>query len=462
MTETGHAERKQKFAAKFVAALASPLVALSLASVALLILVVLNRPAAEAVFARNSTEGKPVKFAPPPESSWHFIVSGDSRNCGDVVMPAIAAHSTKNYQPSFYWHLGDLRAIYMVDEDMAFADREANGQKLACSDYLKQAWPDFVKNQIYPFGKTPFYLGLGNHEVVPPKGHPLGSPEAQQPEINSAQFTSYFADWLLPPALKAQRVKDHDCDKPFTSPCIISARNYYHWIQGGVDFIYLDNASNIFGQEQLDWFKERVRKARHNDDIRSLVVGMHEALPDSISSAHAMCDKSKEHQANYPFEHSCREGKEVYKALLDFQNDFPDRHVYVLASHSHYFMDGIFKADKKPAERLHGWIVGTGGAVRYELPDNANLSNHAETNVYGYLVGTVDARGNVRFDFQRVTDTDVPADVRLRYQPAFVSWCFAHNSEVPDPKAPSAAPTRPYPTQQGCAKPAVAEASPEK
>jgi len=26
--------------------------------------------------------------------SWRFIVSGDSRNCGDVVMPAIAAHSS--------------------------------------------------------------------------------------------------------------------------------------------------------------------------------------------------------------------------------------------------------------------------------------------------------------------------------------------------------------------------------
>ena len=106
----------------------------------------LNYRGTQEVFATRQS-----KFVPPEQATWRFIVSGDSRNCGDIVMPAIAAHSTKNYQPSFYWHLGDLRAIYMVDEDMAFAEREPNGKKLACSDYLKQAWPDFVKNQIYPF-----------------------------------------------------------------------------------------------------------------------------------------------------------------------------------------------------------------------------------------------------------------------------------------------------------------------
>jgi hypothetical protein len=45
------------------------------------------------------------KFVPPKEGTWRFIVSGDSRNCGDVVMPAIAAQAIERYQPSFYWHL---------------------------------------------------------------------------------------------------------------------------------------------------------------------------------------------------------------------------------------------------------------------------------------------------------------------------------------------------------------------
>src|ERR1700688_178008 len=48
---------------------------------------------------------------------WRFAVSGDSRNCGDVVMPAIAAGVARD-QPSFYWHLGDFRAIYAFDEDI--------------------------------------------------------------------------------------------------------------------------------------------------------------------------------------------------------------------------------------------------------------------------------------------------------------------------------------------------------
>ncbi len=44
---------------------------------------------------------------------WHFAVSGDSRNCGDVVMPAIAKSAAAN-QAAFYWHAGDFRAIYRL------------------------------------------------------------------------------------------------------------------------------------------------------------------------------------------------------------------------------------------------------------------------------------------------------------------------------------------------------------
>src|ERR1051326_7508089 len=57
------------------------------------------------------------KFIPPHKGTWRFIVSGDSRNCGDVVVPAIAADSAQRYRPSFYWHLGDLRAIYKRSEE---------------------------------------------------------------------------------------------------------------------------------------------------------------------------------------------------------------------------------------------------------------------------------------------------------------------------------------------------------
>ncbi len=54
----------------------------------------------------------------PPAPVFKFAVSGDSRNCGDIVMPAIAASVLKS-GANFYWHLGDFRAIYDFDEDMA-------------------------------------------------------------------------------------------------------------------------------------------------------------------------------------------------------------------------------------------------------------------------------------------------------------------------------------------------------
>ena len=423
------------------------LIALLIVSAALFIMVVVHRDHAERFFAADKKDPAEPPSQDLAKNSWRFVVSGDSRNCGDVVVPAIAAHSAKSYQPSFYWHLGDLRAIYMVDEDMAFAGSETSGRKMLCQDYLKQAWPDFVKHQIYPFGKTSYYLGIGNHEVIPPKGYPPGSPQARQPEANEAQFTSYFSDWLLAPAIREQRLKDQDCDNPPSTKmpgkgkkaiakatCVVLPRNYYHWIQGGVDFIYLDNASNIFGPGQLDWFLKRVAAAKDNTTVQSLVIGMHEALPDSISSNHAMCDDNKKQDQMYPYDQSCREGRQAYTALLDLQNT-SGKQVYVLASHSHFYMDGIFK--KKPvSERLRGWIVGTAGAIRYALPGESDLSNHAETDVYGYLVGTVDGKGNIRFDFQRITEAEVPPEARQRYQPEFVNWCFAHNSENREPTAP--------------------------
>jgi hypothetical protein len=49
-----------------------------------------------------------------------LLFSGDSRNCGDVVMPSIAAGAVKD-EAAFYWHLGDFRAMYGIDEDMALA-----------------------------------------------------------------------------------------------------------------------------------------------------------------------------------------------------------------------------------------------------------------------------------------------------------------------------------------------------
>jgi hypothetical protein len=98
---------------------------------------------------------------------WRFAASGDSRNCGDVVMPAIAA-SALQHDISFYWHLGDLRAIYTFDEDMQH-EPEHLAKPMTIYQYEGIAWEDFIENQIAPFGATPFFLGIGNHETISPK-----------------------------------------------------------------------------------------------------------------------------------------------------------------------------------------------------------------------------------------------------------------------------------------------------
>jgi len=360
------------------------------------------------------------KFVPPEEATWRFIVSGDSRNCGDVVMPAIAAQAIERYQPSFYWHLGDLRAIYKIDEDMAAAAQKA-GQNLSCESYHKSAWQDFIDHQIVPFGTTRFYLGIGNHEVIPPK--------------TAGEFSSQFKDWLLTPRLLMERQDKEEiaaarsgaCQKIAARP-YLSATPYYHWVRGRIDFIYLDNSSGVFPSDQLDWFDCILERAHNNTGISTVVVGMHEALPSSRASNHGMCDDAIKDPARK--KESCESGKHVYDALVEFKKT---KNVYVLASHSHFYMKGIFD-NQPPGNRLDGWIVGTAGAVRYALPPGTQPGPDAIKDHYGYLVGTVKQDAKIDFDFQEVAQSEVPRGVSQQYPEALISWCFAKNSlgEEPD------------------------------
>src|SRR6476469_11035253 len=109
----------------------------------------------------------PIAAQQKSNDAWTFAVSGDSRNCGDVVMPSIAAAAAKN-QAAFYWHLGDLRAIYGVDEDYQNSP-EHRGKAIEKAAYLNDAWDDFIQNQLGAFGTMPVFVGIGNHETTPPK-----------------------------------------------------------------------------------------------------------------------------------------------------------------------------------------------------------------------------------------------------------------------------------------------------
>jgi hypothetical protein len=328
--------------------------------------------------------------------AWYFAVSGDSRNCGDVVMPAIAAGVIQS-GARFYWHLGDFRAIYTFDEDIQHQP-EHLAKPLDINDYEETAWDDFIRNQITAFGDFPVFLGIGNHETISPK--------------TREQYLIEFADWLDTPRLREQRLRDDPFSHKLTT--------YYHWIENGVDFITLDNSTpDQFDAAQMKWFEKTLRAAESNLQIRTVVVGMHEALPESISENHSMNQSAA----------GIESGRRVYNDLLKTQNEAHKR-VYILASHSHYFMDGIFNTDYWHANGgvLPGWIVGTAGAVRYALPLDHSGAHAAETNVYGFLLAEVQPSGEIRFTFKRLQESDVPAAVASRYKPEFVHWCFAENS----------------------------------
>ncbi|HEX9256476.1 MAG TPA: hypothetical protein VF938_13070 [Candidatus Angelobacter sp.] len=346
-----------------------------------------------------------VKARQRSNDAWTFAVSGDSRNCGDVVMPSIAAAAANNHA-AFYWHLGDLRAIYGVDEDYQYSP-EHRGKIIAKDAYLKDAWDDFIQNQLGSFGSMPVFVGIGNHETTPPK--------------TREQFAATFAKWLDAPALSKQRLADNPQD---TTP-----KPYFHWIQGGVDFIYLDNATlDQFSPEQMSWLKGVLSRASSNKEVRALVVGMHEALPESLASGHSM----NASQAGTD------SGRQVYTDLLSF-NKKTHKKVYVLASHSHFYMSGIFNSDywKSHGGELPGWIIGTAGAVRYALPPDAPLAKEARTKVYGFLLGTVHSDGSIDFKFEEIKRPDTPASVNNRYTPEFVNFCFDKNTAFAETAEPA-------------------------
>src|SRR5262249_55869148 len=167
-----------------------------------------------------------------PPDSWKFAVAGDSRNCGDVVMPALAA-AVRAEGALFYWHLGDFRAMADFDQDMVSERKARSANGLTILEYQRTAWNDFIENQLTPFGEIPVFLGIGNHELYPPKSR--------------SDFLLQFADWFAAEPISRQRLADDPKDHRL--------KTYYHWVERGVDFVTLDNASaDQFDDEQLKWF----------------------------------------------------------------------------------------------------------------------------------------------------------------------------------------------------------------
>jgi hypothetical protein len=330
--------------------------------------------------------------------TWKFAVSGDSRNCGDIVMPAIASGVLAS-RSEFYWHLGDFRAIYTFDEDMVPPAKLALPTKpLSIIDYENGAWGDFIAHQLAPFGTLPVMLLPGNHETIPP--------------ATREHYLLQFADWLGSAALRAQRLADNPEDRKL--------RAYYHWVDRKIDFIALDNASaDQFDAAQLKWFHSVVDRDEKSTSVQTLVVAMHAALPGSIGNSHSMSDWAQGEKS----------GREVYEALWHAQSA-AHKKVYLLASHSHFFMEDVYRTDAWKDKVLPGWIVGTAGAVRYRLPAGAVPGPKAMTDVYGYLVGTAAADGSIAFSFQQVQAADLLRTSQGKYPESLVRWCVEENKEL--------------------------------
>ncbi|HEY1986258.1 MAG TPA: hypothetical protein VGG85_12655 [Terracidiphilus sp.] len=329
------------------------------------------------------------------DSAWTFAVSGDSRNCGDFVMPAIAA-SVKAEKDAFYWHLGDFRWMSQPDQDLLAM--LPPGTQLSKGDYQLRAWDDFLTHQIASFDSFPVFLGRGNHETVSP--------------MTREGYTAKFATLLDRPEIAAQRKADGTDGAPLGP--------WYHWVHEGVDFITLDNASHEeFSDAQLHWLRELLdRDLDPHSGIRTIVAGMHEALPHSTSSNHAMDD----------WDLGLRTGELVYTWFYDAQA--AGKHVYLIASHSHFYSPNIFNTPywkQRTKKVVPGVIIGTAGAHRYMLSKEADP--RSKTFIYGYLEGMVHADGAVDFKLHEFSEADL---VQAKWPNApleAIHECYIHNRD---------------------------------
>jgi hypothetical protein len=329
--------------------------------------------------------------SPSASAEWTFAVSGDSRNCGDFVMPAIAARVHAEGD-QFYWHLGDFRALHDADQDMS----AMHGGNLSRDEYLAHAWEDFRTYQLASFGQTPVFLGRGNHENV----HPY----------TREKYIEYFSDFLNRPEIAAQREADGKMAAPIGP--------WYHWTHNGVDFITLDNASHEeFSEEQMKWLRGVLdRDLAPGSGIHTIVAGMHEALPHSTGAEHAMDDWARGLQT----------GETVYHWLYDAQA--AGLHVYYIASHSHYYSPNIFKTPywkQYFSTVLPCMIIGLAGAHRYKLPRGADPE--AREDIYGFVQGTVHADGSISFALRQLSEEDLLKNKWPAAPEAAIHECYTHN-----------------------------------
>jgi hypothetical protein len=273
------------------------------------------------------------------------------------------------------------------------------GNQLSKAEYQRRAWDDFLEHQMASFGSFPVFLGRGNHENVKP--------------MTREGYISKFSSFLSRPEIQAQRKADGDTSE--------AVEPWYHWTHDGVDFITLDNAGpDEFSDAQMRWLRSVLdRDLAANSGIHSIVAGMHEALPHSTSSDHGMDD----------WDLGIRTGELVYTWLFDAQA--AGKHVYILASHSHFYSPNVFSTPywkQHSSNVVPGIIIGSAGAHRYKLPQFADKAS--KTNIYGYLQGTVQADGSIDFALHELSESELVASKWPNAPLDAIHECYIHNSDA--------------------------------
>ena len=326
---------------------------------------------------------------------WTFAVSGDSRNCGDFVVPVIASR-VKAEGDAFYWHLGDFRALSKPDEDLTAMRGTAS--PLSVDEYRQLAWDDFLTHQMAAFGDFPVFLGRGNHEAIAP--------------MTRDRYIAKFAQFLNRPEILAQDKKDGAGAAPPTSP-------WFHFVRDGVDFITLDNSTHgEFSEAQMTWLRGVLdRDLDAGSGVQTILAGMHEALPHSTSSNHAMDDDG----------HGTESGEKAYRWFAAAQA--AGKHVYLLASHSHFYSPAIYDTPewRKQGLVVPGVIIGSAGAHRYLLPPTA--APGSKTHIYGYLQATVHGDGSIAFLLKEISEEEMVKQKWPNAPLEAIHACYVGNSD---------------------------------
>jgi hypothetical protein len=250
---------------------------------------------------------------------------------------------------------------------------------------------------------------------------------------NRDEFRDFFRKWLIQPILEEQRQSDANRPDLFSrdgqSLVPQPGETYFHFRKANADFIYLDNSDVYiekdheadrqqkevgFSTLQLDWLRAILKEDAADPQIKTIVVGMHAALPNSISSDHAMDNACK----------ALCNGSEAYGVLLKAQTDY-GKHVYIMASHAHFFEADVYNTPALKGKVLPGWIIGTAGAEQYK----PNIS-------YGYLLVEVRRDGSIGTSFVSVDRNSQPVGAD-----SLAGYCFEENKKPAASTTTTPAPT---------------------